>query len=303
MIANGGITLGGNGQSLENAAKMIHAYLENAAGAKHTVALYFFEHLEDIAFLTLDEISHMIDVSPSTITRTATEIGFRRFPDLQSLVREGIRAKLIDPADRLKKAPVTNVPESYAASLECEKANLARVMDLNPVEKFERATEVLVNARSVYLYGVQASHGPILMFGCYLAQIRRYVHRIDLMNMDMAAHFLDISPQDAMLVVSLPRYHATTLATANEALLRGCPLISVTDSIYSPLALKSTVAFAVPYRSVGFFHSQVATCALLNALFAGINLTIKDPALQRLEEQSDLLDRWGLVDSPAKNER
>ena len=287
-----------NNHTLENVAKTINSYLENAAGAKKTVALYFFENLEDIAFLTLDEISRHIDVSASTITRTASEMGFRRYPDLQNLVRSGIKAKLGDPADRLKKAKVTDVAESFRASLECEKDNITRLMKLNPLEKFEQATALVTKARKVHLYGVQTSHGPILMFGCYLAQIRPDVHRLDLMNMDMAAQYLDITAEDVMLVVSLPRYHTVTAATADEAVRRGCPLISITDSIYSPLALKSTVAFAVPYRSVGFFHSQVAVCSLLNALFAGINLTIKDEAVRRLEEHTDLLSRWNLTVEP-----
>lgn len=280
--------------SLDNLSKKIGLYAETVSGAKSKVSLYFLEHIEDIAFVTLDDISRAINVSASTITRTASEMGFKGYPDLQNRVRTCIKTKIENPADRFKSAPISDVFESYSASLEQDKLNIAQLIDLNQTEQFLCATNFIVKAHNVYLCGMQSSFGPIVTFGTYLSQIRPGVRRINLMNMDLSEQLLDISSKDVMLVVAFPLYNSFTMAVANEAVEHGCPIISLTDSSYSPIALRSAVSFVVPYGSVGFFNSLVAVGALLNALFAGINLSIKNKAMNRLEAHCDLTEKLGL---------
>lgn len=282
--------------SFEKVIPRVASFAENASGAKKKVAEYFVEHTESIAFLTLDQISQKIGISASTITRTASEIGFKGFPDFQNSVQECIKNYLMSPADRLRETKYNNVFECLASSLKLDRSNLEQLERLNSVEKFEKAIDLIVSTRRVHLCGMQDSYGPIVIFGNHLSQLRTGVHSLNLMNMAVSEQVLEMRKQDVLLVVSLPRYNKFTIRIAEEALERGCSLISVTDNSFSSLGLKSTVAFSVPFESGSFFNSHVAVCSLLQALLTGINLKIKDDAIVRLTEHNALLEKWSLLE-------
>lgn len=280
--------------SFEKIILRVASFAENASGAKKKVSKYFIEHMEDIAFLTLDQIAQKVGISASTITRTVSEIGFKGFPDFQNSVQECIKIYLMSPADRFRKAKYGNAFECFASSLKFDRDNLEQLEQLNSGEKFVKAIDLIVSARNVHLCGMQDSYGPIIILGNYLSQLRSGVHCVNLTNMAISGQILDMTDQDVLLVVSLPRYNKFTIKIADEALERGCSLVSVTDNSFSSLGLKSTIAFSVPYESVGFFNSHVAVCSLLQALLAGINLKIKDEAISRLTEHNNLLEKWSM---------
>jgi len=273
----------------------VASFAEKTSGAKKKVAKYFIENTENIAFLTLDQISQKIGISASTITRTISEIGFKGFPDFQDSVQECIKSYLKSPADRLREIKYSNTFECLVSSLKSDRINLERLERLNSVEKYEKAIDLLVNARNVHLCGMQDSFGSVAIFGNYLSQLRTGVHCVNLMNMSVSEQVLEMRGQDVLIVVSLPRYSNFTIRIAEEALERGCSLISVTDNSFSSIGLKSTVAFSVPFDSISFFNSHVATCSILQALLAGINLKIKDEAIIRLTDHNNLLEKWDLL--------
>lgn len=282
---------------LEKVMHVLAEYSLAASGAKRRVAAYLMSHLEEVAFVTLDKVGKATGISASTITRTVSEMGFRGFPGFQGEIREIIKMKLL-PAGRSRILPVTGTSKSYSASLKIDRENLEDLENLNPTEKFEQATALISKARLVHVCGMQASHGPAGIFGNYLSQIRPGVRLFNLRDMSLSEQILDMTEQDVLLVCSLPPYHTFSVGIADDALKRGCSLITVTDNPLSTLGLKSTVAFAVPYKSASFFNSHVAACSLLNSLLSGINLAIKQKALKRLTEHEELLNRWRLYETP-----
>jgi DNA-binding MurR/RpiR family transcriptional regulator len=162
------------------------------------------------------------------------------------------------------------------------------------VEKFERAVELLIKAKSIHLCGMQASYGTISILGNYLSQIRPGIRVVRLTEMALSEQILDFDSGDAFFLLSLPQYHSFAVGIAEEALKRGCSLLSVTDSPHSPIGLKSDVAFAVPYKSASFFNSHVAACSLFGVLITGVNLAIRENALERLTRHEEQLHRWNL---------
>lgn len=287
---------------LERVMRVLNEYALTASGAKRHVAAHLMSHLEEIAFVNLDQVAKATGISASTITRTASEMGFKGFPGLQDEVREIVKMKLL-PAGRSRILPATESSQNYAISLKIDRENLEYLEELNPVEKFEQAVALIVKARSVHVCGMQASHGPANIFSNYLSQIRPGVRLLSLWDMSLSEQVLDIAGQDVLLVFALPQYHTFSLGIAEDALQRGCSLISITDNPLSPLGLKSAVAFAVPYKSASFFNSHVAACSLLNALLAGVNLAVKQKALKRLTEHEELLHKWNLYEKNGESKQ
>jgi DNA-binding MurR/RpiR family transcriptional regulator len=285
---------------LENLTRDIAKYAQNVSGAKRTVALHILQHLEDMAFVTLDEVAKVTQISASTITRTVSAMGFKGYPEFQEEIREIIKMKLL-PAERSRMLPPTESTQNYMTSLRYDRENLEVLETLNSVEKFEQAVELLVKAKSIHLCGMQASYGTISVFANYLSQIRPGVSVVRLTEMALSEQILDFTKQDVFFLLSLPQYHSFAIGLAEEALKKGCSLLSVTDSPHSPIGLKSDVAFAVPYKSASFFNSHVAACSLLGVLITGVNCAIKKKALERLTQHEEQLRRWKLYVEMSKD--
>ena len=78
--------------------------------------------------------------------------------------------------------------------------------------------------------------------------------------------------QDALLVVSIMPYTRASIDVAEYARSQNVPVIAVTDSEVSPLALMADASILVQTESPSFFHSLVpafAVAEVLGALIAG----------------------------------
>lgn len=283
---------------LAKVMRTVAEYAQNSSGAKRTVALHILDHLEDMAFVTLDQVAKITNISASTITRTVSAMGFRGYPEFQEEIREIIKMRL-SPDRRSRLLPPVESSGSCATALRYDRENLAALESLNPVEKFEQAVSLLTKAKAVHLCGMQASWATISIFGNYLSQIRPGVRVLNLAGMALSEQLLDIAPRDVFVLLTLPHYHSFAVGIAEDALELGCSLISVTDNPHSPIGLKSDVAFAVPYKSASFFNSHVAACSLFGALITEVNFAIRKKALERLTRHEKMLRSWDLYLDPA----
>jgi DNA-binding MurR/RpiR family transcriptional regulator len=58
------------------------------------IAKYIVEHLQAVAFSTLDRIAAELDTNPSTIVRFTYRLGLAGYPDLQERIRVLVRGQL-----------------------------------------------------------------------------------------------------------------------------------------------------------------------------------------------------------------
>ena len=120
----------------------VNAFYQTAKRAKRVVAEFFLTHPEEAAFMTLDEIAARTGVSPATITRTATEIGFKGYPDLQEEIRKSVRRSLA-PVERLETKTLPEGSLGYRESIAIDQQNLSALASLNDDASIEKAIELL----------------------------------------------------------------------------------------------------------------------------------------------------------------
>ena len=90
------------------------------------------------------------------------------------------------------------------------------------------------------------------------------------------------TPRDAAFAVSFSPYAADTIAYAQAFAARGVPLVSITDSVFSPLTGFSTIWFEVAESDFSGFRSLSASMALAMAL----PVAIAEKRRQREREKS-----------------
>jgi DNA-binding MurR/RpiR family transcriptional regulator len=239
------------------------------------VAAFALDHPDDIAFGTAASIALAADVQPSTLVRFAQHFGFDGFSGLQLLFRARLLERTSSYEDRLRT--LENQGEALAESTTIFNGFVAaahRSVDLlaSAVEpdRFERAVDLLAAAETIYLIAKRRSY-PISSYMAYAfgkLKVRcQLVGTAAGMDDDLLAM---ATSKDAAFAISFSPYAAESAAQARAMAARGIPVVSLTDSAFSPLAECSREWFEVVEADHAGFRSLSASMAFAMALTVSI---------------------------------
>ena len=239
------------------------------------VAAFALDHPDEIAFGTAASIATAAAVQPSTLVRFAQSFGFDGFSALQLVFRARLRERNSSYEDRLAElesgdaAPAGSaaILNSFIAAAHRSIDNLSAAID---PQRFESASRLLSSAGTIHLIARRRSY-PIASYMAYAlsqlkirCQIAGTASGIDDDLLAMA------EPGDAAFAISFSSYAPETIAQAASLAARGIPVVSLTDSAFSPLAECSTVWFELVEADHAGFRSLSGSMAFAMALAVAI---------------------------------
>ena len=239
------------------------------------VAAYALDHPDEIAFGTAASIAVSAQVQPSTLVRFAQHFGFDGFSGLQLLFRARLKERTSSYEERLRAleqdgaqlAESTNIFNGFAAAAHRSIDTLSAAID---PAAFERAVDILAAADTIYLIAKRRSY-PISSYMAYAfgklrvkCQLVGTAAGIDDDLLAMAG------PRDAAFAISFSPYASESAQQARAMAQRGIPVVSLTDSAFSPLAECSREWFEVVEADHAGFRSLSASMALAMALTVSI---------------------------------
>jgi DNA-binding MurR/RpiR family transcriptional regulator len=239
------------------------------------VAIYALDHPDEIAFGTAASIAQSADVQPSTLVRFAQHFGFDGFSGLQLLFRARLRERTSSYEERLRileqdgaaLAESTTIFNGFIAAAHRSIDAIAAAVE---PEAFERAVTLLAGADTIYLIAKRRSY-PISSYMAYAfgkLKVRcQLVGTSAGIDDDMLAM---ATPRDAAFAVSFSPYASESAAQARMLASRGIPVVSLTDSAFSPLAECSREWFEVVEADHAGFRSLSASMAFAMALTVSI---------------------------------
>lgn len=275
------------------------SYYRSAKGAKRKAAEFILLHSDEVAFMTLEQISEQIGVSPATITRTATEMGYRGYPGLLQAARSEVRRDMA-PIEKLDYTVPHEGSLGFYESLAVDRLNPETLAQMNSAETIRSSVKLLSEASRVRLFSSRTSYGALSFFAYALGQIRPDTALLTEAEGRLTDELIDIAPGDVFFLADLPRYSKVVIACAREAQYAGAKVICVTDSPSSPTNTFTDIPLFVPYTSHSFFNSNIASLSLYNALATAINLNMKNISLPRLQRHNELLQRFGVLEMQKK---
>lgn len=239
------------------------------------VAAYALDHPDEIAFGTAASIALSAHVQPSTLVRFAQHFGFDGFSGLQLLFRARLRERTSSYEDRLRTLEAngraltesTNIFNGFVAAAHRSLDAVASAVD---PEAFERAVALLANAETIYLIAKRRSY-PISSYMAYAFGKLRVKCQLVGTSAGIDDDLLAMAtPKDAAFAVSFSPYASESAAQARSMAARGIPLVSLTDSAFSPLAECSREWFEVVEADHAGFRSLSASMAFAMALTVSI---------------------------------
>lgn len=239
------------------------------------VAAYALDHPDEIAFGTAASIALSAAVQPSTLVRFAQHFGFDGFSGLQQLFRARLRERTSSYEERLRRLEADNEPLTESSAIlngfigAAHRSVDALAAAVDP-DAFERAVSLLAGAETIYLIAKRRSY-PISSYMAYAfgkLKVRcQLVGTAAGMDDDMLAL---ASARDAAFAASFSPYASESATQARSLASRGIPVVSLTDSAFSPLAECSREWFEVVEADHAGFRSLSASMAFAMALTVSV---------------------------------
>lgn len=231
------------------------------------VAGYALERPDEIAFGTAASIAAGAGVQPSTLVRFSQALGYQGFSDLQEVFRSRLREPVPSYDERLQQLrqhghSATEVGVLLDGFAQAAARSVEDFRHKADPELVERAVGVLAAAETIYLVGLRRSF-PITAYMAYalgkLGIRNVLVDGIAGLGSEQTSF---IGPADALLAVSFTPYASETVALATGAKAKGAKVVSITDSVFSPIAPIADVWLEVVEANHEGFRSMAATLAL-----------------------------------------
>jgi len=239
------------------------------------VAIYALDNPDEVAFGTAASVAQAATVQPSTLVRFAQAFGYQGFSELQDVFRARLRDRVLNYDERLAQIRDHGIVNSKSGRvldgfLEASERSIAKFRETIDHEAIDRAVAILAAADTIYLIGLRRSF-PITSYMSYamgkLGVRNILVDAVAGMGAEQASF---ISAGDAVLAISFTPYASETVALTNSAKSRGAQIVTVTDSVFSPIASPADVLIEVSEANFEGFRSMATTMAVAMTLSVAV---------------------------------
>jgi DNA-binding MurR/RpiR family transcriptional regulator len=238
--------------------------------------------LRDPVFMAthgIEEVARQSGISPSTISRYVRDLGLAGYAEFRTAVGETVHA-LIAPVTKLGARLAEVDPERGAAeaSLASALRSLEGLTDPSTATMIRAAALRLKEARYVWVmgFGLSAHLAAILSLGLqpYRDGVVNVVQFGGTEN--AAGRLMGAGAGDVVVTLASPRYSADVTELARIARKAGARIISITDSMASPLVAVTDDLLLTPAPHPLFSSSSLPALAVIEALVS--EFLVSDPS-------------------------
>lgn len=247
-------------------SKINEKYGRMSKGQK-LLANYIIDNYDKAVFLTAAKLGEIIGISESTVVRFASFIGFSGYPEFQQALETMVRSKL-NTTDRVE---ITNggIEQNGVLRqvLTSDALKIKNTMESMDEAAFYNAVETLLKARRIYVVGIRTCAPLASFLSFYLNLIFDNVVNLQTSSAsELFEQMIHINEEDCIIGISFPRYSMRTLKALEFANNRQAHVITITDSIHSPMNLYSSCNLIAESDMHSVVDSLVAPLSVINAL-------------------------------------
>ncbi|HEX7265579.1 MAG TPA: MurR/RpiR family transcriptional regulator [Candidatus Dormibacteraeota bacterium] len=235
--------------------------------ARVLLASYPIAGLESVA-----RFAERARVSPPTVTRFITKLGFKGYPEFQEVLRHEVQARLSSPLERYRdEAPGQGADTLLTGALDVSRRNLQATIEQLSHHDFEEAVGLLSDVRRrVLVLGGRVSSQLARYLAGQLHLLRPGITLVDVERGAPAQQLIDVRKGDTLVVFDYRRYQADTIESARIASAQGCNVILFTDPWLSPASAFARQVLVTSVELVGPFDSLVGATAVVEAMVAAV---------------------------------
>lgn len=265
-------------------------YRDLSKGQKR-VAEYVLDNYDKAVFLTAARLGEVVGVSESTVVRFATQLGYKGYPEFQKALEELVRNRL----NSIQRMKVTYGRISQSQILETVlQSDIEKIKQtLNGIEHlaFNQAIDTILNARKIYVLGIRSCAPLAAFMSFYLNLLCDNVIAVNTnSSSEIFEQLIRIGEEDVIIGISFPRYSQRTLKALEFASKRKAKIITLTDSVHSPINIYSSCNLIARSDMASIVDSLVAPLSVVNALIVALCMKKQEEVIGTLETLEQI---WG----------
>ena len=282
----------------KNLLREIEDKLPKFSKSQKIISKYILENYDKAAYMTASRLGSAVGVSESTVVRFALELGFEGYPEFQHSLQETVRIKLTS----FQRMDVTNSligdGDLLSKVLNSDIDKIKRTIEEIDREAFDKSVDALVTAKNIYIVGLGSSAILASSLNHSLRMIFDSVRLIEASSADeIYAQIMNISPDDAVVAMSFPRYSKKLISAVNFAKDSGATVIALTDSASSPIASFADNLLVARSDMASFADSLIAPLSVINALVVAVSRKKQDELRVRLQQLEKIWDEYNVYDT------
>jgi DNA-binding MurR/RpiR family transcriptional regulator len=259
-------------QSQEEVIARLLADFEQLPGQLQLCARFIIDHPHEVGLQSMRTLAANAEVQPNSFVRLARHLGFDGYEAMRERFRDFVRGGIGSTPDRVRWLRQLDRKGGSAAIFgsmaEACLDNTEKMFAQQSVAQLERAVDMMIDARRVYVLGLGLAY-PLAYNFWYVARMG-FDHFVltprhgslpsdDIIRMD---------ERDCLLAMTFQPYRRDTLAAVQRARRTGAKIIGITDSNAATLCREADIGLVAPTHTPQYFHSNSAVTALLESLCA-----------------------------------
>jgi len=278
------------------AIKEILTKVKSLNGAQRRLGNYLQNDSSALLLSNVNDLAQAVGVSKATVVRFAKTLGYAGFPELRRDIQKEMRRKL-RAADRMKEtfAELGDDENIFAKLIKRDIQLLQETLRAASFTDFQKAVEVILNARKVFLIGLNASTALAYILHFRLVRVKKDAHWIFLTGgTSLVEQLAFMEPTDVLIAIDfleVPREVQTALQHAKKV---GVPVLGITDFPSSAIAKAANVCLFAKRGLHSSVNSLTPAFSLVNALAIAVGWAKKSDSIKALTDLDTLLEERGL---------
>ncbi len=269
-------------------SRMNELFSDMSKGQKALVR-FISDHTDEAAFMTASSLGEAAGVSESTVVRFATYLGYSGYPEFQASLSEMVRSKLGLISKMGAKYAHASQSEIITSVLSADIEKIGDTMDRLDVNAFEMAVDTILSAKEIYVIGIRSCEPLAGLLSFYLQMMFGNVRQVKTSSIsEIFEQMIRVDDADVVIGISFPRYSMRTLKAMEFANNRSAKVITLTDSVHSPMNLYSSCNLLARSDNISIVDSLVAPLSLVNALIVALVMKKTDDVVTNLQTLEQL---------------
>ena len=290
-----------NGNTNDLTSRINECYGSLSKGQK-ILATYITDNYDKAVFLTAAKMGRVVGVSESTVVRFATHLGYKGYPEFQKALEEMVRNKL----NSIQRMEVTygRISQSHILEtvLQSDQEKIKDTLEHIDEHAFELAVDTIIKAKHIYIVGIR-SCAPLAAFMAFYFNLMFENETLLQTNnsSELFEQMVRISKDDVIIGISFPRYSMRTLKAMEFANNRNAKVITLTDSVHSPMNLYSSCNLIARSDMASIVDSLVAPLSVINALIVALCMKKQGEVAKTLETLEDIWNEYQVYENDEIN--
>lgn len=279
---------------MENVYKHIAEQMPTMSKSNLRIAKYILENPNTVPFLNGDKLAKITGVSPATVVRFSTFLGYSGYPELQQYMQSSAQQQLTTN-ERLKisKEVYNDQNQSVYDIFLDDISNIKSTLDKLDIEVFKRAVESLVKAKRVYIVANRSATALGVFLQYYLQFLLEQVELIHSIE-NVSERIYNLNEDDVVIGISFARYTKSTLKVLSYAKEKEATTVAITDNLLSPLIPYADIPLTASSQMPTFIDSFVAPLSLINALIISVGKEKEENFQGKLESLEEIWDKLNI---------